>query len=296
VKRFPLPISLVSLTVVALHSTPNIALGASTKSAPAKEVAGVDFSIRGASGSKNISPILDGGSVGGVGDFSLYTHLSGGYFRLFGTAASWKRDSTTDAGLRLDTAGLELGVDSRHTGAARNFSIKLPAGIYYPMEWKEDYSKLYQIPRVYLGATLQLDIAPLHAEGGLEYFWPAWKSGSIDVDNVSLKVSPAEYWQAKLSGSIDILGIIQPLAEVGMFHFGNTAIEGPMELYKLDTHSISYASFGVGVVLNPNTLSIEARSHRVLGKADKRSEEYTSGRRAISELYNSFSLGIVGSL
>ncbi|MEI8026022.1 MAG: hypothetical protein WCI18_06720 [Pseudomonadota bacterium] len=239
---------------------------------------------------------LDSGTISHILDLGLTSVHDGSYLSIFGTAGSWQPEDAKLTEYKFDSAGFLAGFYRRRDVNGNALSLGVFGGGYYPMEWSPEFSSFYQIPRFDLGASLGLNVSIIEIEGKYDYFWPLKKEGKIKVDSTSTSLQPQEYAHFSVESRFSLMDLLYPELTYGTFHLSGAKLVGPFSEKNFNKASVSYLSAGLAVRPLGNLLSIKIKSNRVFGNADDRGVEYATGRRAISELTNSYSLSFTGSL
>ena len=242
------------------------------------------------------SVYFDSGSINSILDLELTRVNANSFVSLIGTASSWRPLDSTSSEYKFDTAGFLMGLARRREVNGNGLSFGLFAGGYYPLEWSSEFSNFYQIPRYELGASLAVTTFLLEVYGRYDYFWPAKDEGKITVDSISTTLEPDEYSHFRLESKLSILGFVVPEVAYGIYSMSGAVISGPFSEKSFGKSSAKYLSAGVAFKPLGDLFTIKVKSNRLYGSKDDRAVEYATGRRAISELSNSYSLSFTGSL
>ena len=239
---------------------------------------------------------FDSGTIGNVLDLELMSVHDGSYLSLFGTAGSWQPADTKSSEYRFDTAGFLAGFYRRRDVSGNALALGVFGGGYYPLQWSSEFSSFYQIPRFELGASLGLNISIFEVEGRYEYFWPIKKEGKIKIDSIATTLEPHEYSHFALESRLNLFDFLFPEVGYGVFSASGATINSPLSEKNFAKSSAKYLSAGLAFKPLGSLMVIKIKSNRVYGAKDDRAIEYATGRRAISELTNSYSVSFTGSL
>jgi hypothetical protein len=243
---------------------------------------------------ERLAPAFDGGSARGLADVSVGARSHRGFARAYTTVVPWRQARATDSAFKIDVVGVELGPRFGLGSDERRVEIRFLAGGYYPLRWERTYAELYQDPRISLGIAALVDAGFFRVEGVSQYVWPLSGQATIEVDGATTKFDTEGYWYAKAMGEVDLVGLVRPVGEIGVFGFSGSMIKGAMGTEVFDASRVTYVNFGLSVAPIPNALVFQAKIHRLLGKVDESEVEYATGRRALIELTNGYSLGVIG--
>jgi hypothetical protein len=240
---------------------------------------------------------FDSGTINSILDLELTRVNANSFVSLSGTASSWRPLDSTSSEYKFDTAGILMGLARRREVNGNGLSFGLFAGGYYPLEWASEFSNFYQIPRYELGASLAVITAfAFEIFGRYDYFWPLKNEGKITVDSISTTLEPNEYSHFRLESRFSFIDFMVPEVAYGIYSISGAVISGPFSEKNFGKSSAKYLSAGVAFRPLGDLITVKVKSNRLYGSKDDRAVEYATGRRAISELSNSYSLSFTGSL
>jgi hypothetical protein len=239
---------------------------------------------------------FDSGTISNVLDLQLMSVHDGSYLSLFGTASSWQPADTKSSEYRFDTAGFLAGFYRRRDVSGNALALGAFGGGYYPLQWTSEFSNFYQIPRFELGVSLGLNLSIFEVEGRYDYFWPIKKEGKIKIDSITTTLEPHEYSHFSLESRLNLFDFLIPEVGYGVFSASGATINSPLSEKNFAKSSAKYLSAGLAFKPLGSLIAIKIKSNRVYGAKDDRAIEYATGRRAISELTNSYSVSFTGSL